>query len=284
MGGEFINGESLTIRFSGGNGQYGGDGGDGGDGEDGLFSKPARTADTGCFFCKYKEILSLINLGFSHVFKCKLDSREIDSVGKQWLYRVEGEKRKSSGNGGDSGAGGMPGNAGNILFLGVKPTLKQINSKGNAGKAVRPGRAGKPGSNGPDSLYVIKSINTDRVDEYSNNLTNGVDGKVDSKDLKPAKSLSLSEIANIVVDYRGLLLENLDLSNTNDFKVQFYFSIEKNKHIMSMVDTLALVSEMKYLEKHFHKLHKSLNFLPLYQSLSNRTVRQKTYQSTTEIC
>lgn len=283
IGDVFIDGESLTISVSGSDGQDGQDGGDGGDGEDGEYADKDRL-DLNCFIaaCGVEpiEVQVYSITGKKQTFTCTGTSS--GKLSKDCAFTIKGRNGRPSGSGGNSGSGGKPGNPGNIRLFelkGVKSGINTINSVGRAGKDGEPGMPGKPGSNGRDARYELRSYvglaSTDPEISYLfNDIANGVEGKVGTKVNVAAahKRLVLSDIAHIVVEYKGHLLDNLNLSDSSDNKVEFYNNLDKNMELMSLFDTSALVKELRILETSFHKRHATFDFLPLYQSLSNRTV------------
>lgn len=292
IGDKFINGKSLTISVNGGDGQSGGDGQDGGDGEEGVYAVKEKLS-LDCFIptCHLAipifglaktEISTMSSTGSLHTFKC--DGSDIET---EWLlvyatrycnFIIKGEKGKPSGDGGNGGAGGSPGNPGNIKLKGLGGETNIITEKrlGKAGKDGNVGQPGKPGS-GKNARYNISSTidshTTPKVTYENHNIKNGVEGKVNSARNRSDLPIPIdfSEVASLVVEYKGQLLASLNLSDTTDFRVQFYYKLEKDRDLRSMFDTLALVKELEMLESQFHKLHTRINFLPLYQSLLNRT-------------
>lgn len=292
IGDKFINGKSLTISVNGGDGQSGGDGQDGGDGEEGEYAVkehlsmscfiPTCHLGIGDFGLAVTEITTMSSTGSFHTFEC--DGSDIETDWYQMVptrhcnFIIKGEKGKPSGDGGNTGAGGSPGNPGNIKLKGLGGETKIITEKrlGKAGKDGNVGQPGKPGS-GKNARYKISSgvvsHTTPEVTYDNHNIKNGVKGKVNStRDPSDRPSpIDLSEVASLVVEYKGQLLASLNLSDTTDFRVQFYYKLEKDRELRSMFDTLALVKELEMLESQFHKLHTRINFLPLYQSLLNRT-------------
>lgn len=290
IGDKFINGKSLTISVNGGDGQSGGDGQDGGDGEEGVYAVKEKLS-LACFYpsCHLgvggvgaeTEITTMSSNGSPRTFKC--DGSDVEFVmgfnpTRHCNFLIEGEKGKPSGDGGNGGAGGSPGNPGTIKLKELGEETKIITEKrlGKAGKDGNVGQPGKPGS-GKNARYKISSTLTSHTDPkvtYENhNIKNGVEGKVNSTRNSSGlpTPIDLSEVASLVVEYKGQLLASLNLSDTTDFRVQFYYKLEKDRELRSMFDTLSLVKELEMLESQFHKLHTRINFLPLYQSLLNRT-------------
>lgn len=294
---KFINGQSLTISVNGGDGQPGSDGQDGGDGENGMYADKdhlyLRCFAPSChlgvpelFIPAVKEINTMSNTGESYTFDC--DGSDIHTTVRilvPWKicnFIVKGEKGKPSGNGGNGGAGGYPGNPGSILLkeLGDKSKCTFERNVGKSGQDGMVGKPGKPGSHGHDVSYKTESNGlpafspNPRISYIKHPMINGVEGKVNYTSREAAdstKKINSSDFGSLVSEYKGQLIEHLNLSDSSDFRVQFYYKIDKDKEINSMFDIFALVKELQILEKNFHKLHARLNFLPLYQSLLNRT-------------
>ncbi|XP_069673891.1 uncharacterized protein [Periplaneta americana] len=246
IGGDFVNGENLTISTQGGKGGRGQAGGDGADGEDGSDIDVNTVPFTA-------SIYNLESKGFTRTYI------NYNFPYTKYVFEKNGKNGSDGGDGGNGGRGGHGGIEGENIVYSLSGESNIIHNSGN-GLDGEDGKCGKGGVEGKNGLSLrvefsaVLDFSIIAIPFYVGSMDDRASRRLTIQNAKSGKSGIVRDCARASPRQKNSILSKAKIMN--DFK-SFLFSIIHNKIVRNC--TTNFMTKMN-TDESVQKSYDALNF------------------------